>query len=245
MGRGIRLADVAFLGRVGNQFSPMSFANISGWLRADSFTDLADGDSVGVTGNEWIDQSGNSRDATQAGIHAVPTWESNEVNGLPVVRFGDDFLQTSLQFPLLSFTGDFTVILAHRTTVGQHTTWVARSTVNRQLTRNWVGGNDAAYFDGTNFVQSSAFSGLSSTFQLLTFRRSGLNISFRQNKTSRGGGAAGSLVTFPANLLCNDSFSGSAGAGDLGEIVFYSAHRSDAEVDQLYDNWFKPRWGLP
>jgi len=240
MARGLKIADLAFLGRVGNQFSPMSFAAIGGWLRADSFTDLSDGDSIGVAGNEWIDQSGNGRDAIQNGIQAVPTWESNEVNGLPVARFSDVFLQTSLAFPEISFAGDFTVILACSTKSATDTLWVNHRTANHQLRRNVGGGNDAASYAGLGFHSSSAFSGASNVFQLLTYRRSGTTFSWRQNKTARGTSAE-AAQNLRLNTLCNNGFLG-GGSGDLGEIVFYSAHRSDAEVDSLYDGYFKPRW---
>lgn len=240
MGRGIKLADIAFLGRVGNQFSPMSFANIAGWLRADvpGFP-LIDGTLVGDPGTQWLDQSGNGRDASNSGS-GKPTLELGEVNGKPVIRF--DSLGELLGFPELSFTGDFTVIFVGRTTVGADTIWFGHASDNDQLRRNVGGGNDAASYAGSGFHQSTAFSGLSSVFQMTTWRRSGTTFSWRQNKTARST-ASEAVQTLRINTICNNPFL-SSGRGDAGEIVFYTAHRSDAEVDQLFDQWFQSRWAL-
>tara|TARA_R110002012_G_scaffold123229_2_gene273594 strand:- start:1763 stop:2590 length:828 start_codon:yes stop_codon:yes gene_type:complete len=57
-------------------------ATLSAWFKADS-SKAADGSSV-VT---WADSSGNGNNATQASSARQPTLQTNELNGLPVVRF--------------------------------------------------------------------------------------------------------------------------------------------------------------
>lgn len=243
MGRGIKLADVAFLGRVGNQFSPLSFTGLQGFWRADAFPvgTISDGDNVGSTGDHWLDLSGNGRDADDLGgtILTLPTYETNEVNGKPVVRF--DTIGEQLAFPELS-VNDFTIIIVGRTTVGQDTLWFGHRTVNHQLRLNRAGVFVASFFSGSSEIISGAFAAPSSDFQVTVWRRSGNTVTFRQNKTSRGSGSDNNLLRLDS--VCNNTFLGS-GRGDLGEVVMYNEHRSDSEVDQLYDNWFKPRWALP
>ena len=220
---------------------PLTFANMVGWLRADrtGFT-AADGAGVGQPATIWVDQSGDGTDAVQAGIQPIPTYETNEVNGKPVIRF--DALSETLEFPELVFTGDFTVILVGRTDVGADTLWLNHGTSNHQLRKN-QSGHDAASYAGVGFHSSTAFDGLSSTFQMTTWRRSGTTFSWRQNKTARGT-ASEAVQTLSLNRLCNNSFLGS-GRGDIGELAFYGAHRSDVEMDALYDNWFQKKWLLP
>lgn len=61
------------------------------WFAADSITGLSDGENV----TSWPDDSGNTNDAADGG-GSNPTWETNELNGEPVVRFNSatDYLTT-------------------------------------------------------------------------------------------------------------------------------------------------------
>lgn len=83
MGRGIRLSDVAFLGRVGNQgFSPPSPGNLKLWLKPESLSALANNDPVSV----WPDSSGNGNDLGNA-VGTEPTYKTNLLNGVAGVQF--------------------------------------------------------------------------------------------------------------------------------------------------------------
>ncbi len=62
-------------------FVPSDIAGLQVWLEADSLS-LGDGDPVST----WADQSGNGNDATGSGT-ARPTYQTNELNSLPIVRF--------------------------------------------------------------------------------------------------------------------------------------------------------------
>lgn len=63
-------------------FAPDDETGLWMWLEADSIGGLSDGDPVST----WADSGGGAHDATAAGS-ARPTWETNVINGLPVVRF--------------------------------------------------------------------------------------------------------------------------------------------------------------
>jgi hypothetical protein len=54
---------------------------VKGWWKADAITSLNDGDAVA----SWADSSGNSQTLTEATNR--PSYQTNELNGLPVVRF--------------------------------------------------------------------------------------------------------------------------------------------------------------
>jgi hypothetical protein len=71
-------------------FSPADLPGLQLWLAADKLTGLINGDALGV----WPDVSGNGRDATQITLSQKPTYRTNGLNGLPVVRFDgvDDVL---------------------------------------------------------------------------------------------------------------------------------------------------------
>lgn len=59
---------------------PRHMSGLAAWYDASQITGLSDGASVST----WTDQSGNGLDLTMTGS---PTYETNEVGGLPVVRF--------------------------------------------------------------------------------------------------------------------------------------------------------------
>lgn len=62
------------------------------WLRADAITGLSSGDLVAT----WIDSSANANDFVQSNPANQPRWISNELNGLPVVRFpGGPMMESS------------------------------------------------------------------------------------------------------------------------------------------------------
>lgn len=85
------------------------------WLKAGEavYTDngitlAADGQTV----EEWHDQSGEANDATQTNAADQPTFEANEINAFPVVRFPADFLDTGTKAPWkgLNDGSNFTII---------------------------------------------------------------------------------------------------------------------------------------
>ena len=69
-------------------FSPDQLANLALWLKADALT-LNDGDVV----SSWTDSSANAAHCTQATPTAKPTYKANIKNGKPILRFdGGDWL---------------------------------------------------------------------------------------------------------------------------------------------------------
>jgi hypothetical protein len=64
-------------------FSPGAISSIWAYFEADSYS-LSDG--ANVTSN-WRDKSGNGRHGV---ITGTPTFETNELNGQPIIRFGAD-----------------------------------------------------------------------------------------------------------------------------------------------------------
>lgn len=80
---------------------------------ADQITGVADGGAVA----EWPDQTGHGHDLAQATGASQPTLQTNEVNGLPVVRFdgSDDLLAVDL---VSTFEQAFTLFVVAKHTTG-------------------------------------------------------------------------------------------------------------------------------
>lgn len=76
---------------------PANIANLACWLAADKITGLSDGDVV----TTWADLSGNSNNLAQVVVANKPTYQTNEQNSLPIVRFDvTDFLAKTFAAPL-------------------------------------------------------------------------------------------------------------------------------------------------
>lgn len=63
-------------------WTPASIAGLKLWLDASQITGLNDGDAVAT----WSDLSGNGNSVAQGTASKRPTYQTAEINGLPVVR---------------------------------------------------------------------------------------------------------------------------------------------------------------
>ena len=88
-------------------------AGLAGWYKADAITGLSDGDPV----DSWVDSSGNGNTLTQSTSGAKPTYETAELNSLPIVRFdkdaspGDNLFNADLGGDFEPGTGDFYIAM--------------------------------------------------------------------------------------------------------------------------------------
>jgi len=88
-------------------------STLKAWYKADAITGLSDGDAVA----SWSDSSGGGNTLTQSTAGAQPSYETNEVNSLPIVRFdkdaspGDNVFSADLGGNFEPGTGDFFIAL--------------------------------------------------------------------------------------------------------------------------------------
>lgn len=99
--------------QVGGQPAVVS-ASLLAWYKADAITGLVDNDPVAA----WLDSSGNGNDSAQATAGNQPIYKTNQINGLPAVRFDgvDDFLSIASNFDRDSLT---LLVIANMTGPGQ------------------------------------------------------------------------------------------------------------------------------
>lgn len=100
--------DQAALG----DYIPTNYANCELWLAADKIT-ANDGDALAT----WADQSGNSRDFTQGTAARKPAYKTNIINGKPVVRFVDDWMQNTGM--VIGSSTTFIIVIKPTTTTPQ------------------------------------------------------------------------------------------------------------------------------
>ena len=86
---------------------------LSGWYQADAITGKSDGDDV----DSWVDSSGNGNTLTQTQGGADPSYQTDELNSLPILRFdkdifpGDNLLNADLGGDFEPGTGDFFIAM--------------------------------------------------------------------------------------------------------------------------------------
>lgn len=83
-------------------FVPTDIAGCEFWVAGNLIVGLNDGDPV----SSWADQSGNGNNATQGTGASQPLYETNELNGFPVVRFdgSNDFLDATVAASTTAYT---------------------------------------------------------------------------------------------------------------------------------------------
>lgn len=234
----LKLNDPAFLASSSGA-GPAGFSNLLAWWKSDSFS-LSDGTAIGGVGNEWLDQSGNVNHLTQAVAGARPLFKTNIFGSMPSIRFDgtdDELSMTStLVIPVFTIIG-IAAVSADSGLLGK-----SDNTFQIRIFRS--GANVISYYDGVGDLVSDTFAIVSTDARMMTWRREADNdVLFRENKTDQSAGAT-STLTIGLNRVGRLSY-GQFLTGDIGEIVIYGAERTNAELDALYEGYFKPRWGLP
>lgn len=227
--------------------TPDDISNLQLWLQADSINQ-ADATAVST----WSDDSGNGNDATQGTAAAQPTFHTNVINGLPIVRFdGTDDLFTLGN--VLDVTGDLSIFTvcdfdvsgSNDTFGGKRdgtgaTPWAFRSGTGDEL--------EFYINDGGGFEVMTADTALAiNTFVIGDVVRSGTSVSFEldgaadgtrtQTKTPAGNTVAAGVGSHTG---------GSAGElrdGDIAEFIFYDRALTGAERGDV-QSYLSDKYGI-
>jgi len=150
--------------------------NLSGWYKADAITGLSDGAAVA----SWVDSSGRSNTLAQSTSGAQPSYETNELNSLPIVRFdkdaspGDNLLLADLGGSFEPGTGDFFVALVVKFVSSGTQFVMAKADSGTQGLNLFISGSDFFFRPQTvgvttnNLKQSSV---IDSAFHTIVCRR--------------------------------------------------------------------------
>lgn len=248
--RTLSLLDPAFLGTLRR----IPTNNLVAWWKADSFVGLTNNATVGdsTINRQWVDSSGNGFSLTNFVVGTEPTWATNQfTNSVGVAMPGVKF-NGSQFFGMKPLTNDnninFTLLVVLRQTAGNDGIIFGNATINRQLRANRSGANQWGFYDGTVEVVSSVYTLAITANKLSSCRRSAGTtgtITFWENLTAKGTGTANHQTVY--NQVGNSV--GSIGTtplnGVIAEMLVYNEALSDADLTALYNNYFKPRWGLP
>jgi hypothetical protein len=220
-------------------FDPSSIAGLGVWLDA---TQIASTDGTALS--SWSDASGGGHHATQGTGAAQPTYQTNELNGKPVVRFDgtDDFMglgDLSLVFPTAA-----TLLVVYGITGTEDRYSVFENTSNNGY---WSYSGGVGYFcafrtaridgypaampeTGTNLVSvvSSA-----STYQVYL------------DGTGQGAQAAGYSAGGGGNVYEIGRGTGTSEylAGDIAELLIYNSALSNGDRTTV-EAYLTAKWGV-
>lgn len=207
-------------------FSPTDIEGLVLWLDASTLVGLDDGDPV----TTWTDGSGEGNDAT--GVND-PTYRTNQLNGLPVVRFTGDVDDTLFTHPTLVLP-EFTVLVVIRAT-GDGAIWGRQADAQPQL-RIGQSADVLSTYDLNSNPSSDPMPVAQTDFSVVAFRRSGSTVEFFQNGIALGDGSMNGGTANGNTFDQIASFWNSAGTlnGDINAFLVYDSSLSDPHLDTAF-----------
>lgn len=234
----------------GGPWDPSQLSALWGWYKADAVTGVSDGSTLST----WSDSSGNGNDLT-LNSGAVSTFETNELNALPVVRMSDSANLSGTYEAPVSETGVTDVFFCGLVKPSEFVQAARYAVVFRDS------GNRRARFGRLNMSRLFARTDGNTTYD---FRPNATQISITNYmiftgriSTSNGtiditeNGTAYSATATPAPAVIGDfdqlwispDDSGDGWFGDWAEIVLAIGAVSDAEI-QKSEGYLAHKWGL-
>jgi len=231
------------VGRQGGaaSWTPKSISGCILWLRANGIIGLGDGDSIAT----WSDESGNGHDATEATNQ--PTYETNELNGLPVVRFNGSNDKLSIADWGAINDANFTVFI------------VAKPNSTTQFAPVFIKTNMASYGSGFGLIKynttanayrwfmnswdtshySVDFTWTENNWKINCFRWDSVdpkNIEVFLNGVSQGTDT--NVANFPGTdadfpIVMGVGFGGAAMAEDVAEVILYDSLLSSGNMETV------------
>lgn len=207
------------------------------WYDAGTYA-LADNASITVA-DPWIDQSANLSNATTT-AGKEPTFKTNIFGSLPAVRLsGVRHLAFDSGFFNLT---DFTIFCIAK--VNGDSIWLSRNGINRQVRAFRAGANVYSFNPNAGGeIISPVLSVPATDARMNVWRRDTVtgDGDFYENATQFTGGNNGSGLDLDQIGIID----GGPLNIDIGEMVIYDSFLSGANIVSLYNNYFKPKFGLP
>ena len=239
-------------------FSPPQVAGLTLWLKADAGVYQTTGGSLatdGQTAQEWQDQSGNLYHLAQGTAGARPTFETSEINGLPVVRFNGiaNSLNRGEAVSDLITAGAFTLYAVFRTDAFAGDFGLGSPQSNEalfadQLSQFGLGFKAAEPYvvgynnDGTYDTVAQTIA--AATVYGVMFRHESGNLYLKVSGFAELTTPSGNTAGITGNAIMGRSASGAIyWDGDLGELLVYNGAVSPADRTLLED-YLATRWAI-
>ena len=239
-------------GEIGNATGSNGHPKIILWIRADDLS-LSDGASVSA----WADSSGNGNDlGSSANDPNDPAFYSNQINGLPVVRFNSSTGTGTklIRNPFNSFSGnEITTIVVYKTSdSGDGLISYATSNDNNEYLL-YDNSNLRVYTGGNYKISSQAYNTANFTILSQKWRNSDNAIHLFKDGTNNYNSTlgAGNVIDNGGCLSIGgeqDAVDGSyqnsqAFDGDIAEIIMFDNYLNDAQRT-IIENYLNVKYGI-
>lgn len=224
--------------------TPLSFAGLVGWWKADSYA-LPDNTSVFGAGKRWVDQTGSGNDLTDGGVAAFqPVFRTNQVNGLPaLVADGNNRFGTMPTNIVLGNTNWTVIAVASGMTAA--TQAIAGRSPGDSRFQHRASPNGLYLPFEAGSTSSDAFSAAIGATQMMTFMARGAVYKFFEGKTERTNVTPlPATVAVTLNNVMHDGSSFPTFNGKMCEFLVYAGALTNVNIANLYDGYFKPRWAV-
>lgn len=209
----------AYLSDKWGAWTPDEIPGLKGWYKADAIAGKNDGETT-----TWSDSSGNGNDLT---VGTPPTYETNEKNGKPVLRF--DGTTQYIGKDITDINSPFSIFVV----VKQY----ARKSGDCII--HWYNGGFQNYPVNTWNVWNSSDIPVGSND--LNWNIHGIKLNGASSNYRHNGGSWTSFTGSPGTLsMSTISIAGTYGGlilsqQDVGEVIVYSGFKSNHEGDKIFN----------
>jgi len=165
--------------------SPSNYANLKLWLKADSLG-LSDNTQV----SSWLDQSGNSNDASQGTSGNQPIFKTNIFGTLPSVRFdnSNDYMSLVSAVSSTSFSAPWTIIFVAKFNSGGGSRLLYGSGTGDAVARTSTGETIIIQELGSGARGTTSFANAITVATMGVIRKANgsATVEFFEGKTARG-----------------------------------------------------------
>ena len=207
-------------------FSPLQFTGLVAWTDASTLN-LANN----ATLTTW------TNGGTQGTVNCTGTFLTNQLNGLPIVRFSTANTWAIASQPSLAAYSMFFVSRQRGGTNGR----VFQSATGNYLYGYWNGGKNRLYIEGNPNLLGG--SGSDSAWDLFSHTRTQNSaFTFNYNGTSSYSGSSSFNGPLPG-LTVNPGGGGEPSDCDIAEVILYNSVLTTLQVQQL-EGYLAWKWGL-
>jgi hypothetical protein len=199
----------------GGGSEPDDISGLVMWLKADSIA-LTDGASL--SGLTWQDSSSANNDAP---FSAAPTYETNELNGLPAVRMAPGTGATSS----LVLNAPYTIFIVEKANSNSGNRTLSSAENNRLMN---AGRDTIQAFVGG--IVASGSQNTAACYATLTVPASG-DCTYRQNGVDTTTGSIGFADW--GTVLFGGGFTGEGPDGDVFEVIIYNTALNSTDRDTV------------
>jgi hypothetical protein len=230
---------------------PSDIANLVTWYKADAITGISDGGAV----TAWPTSRSGGVATEQPFSNQRPTYETNEINSLPVVRF-----RTASQDKVLRTTEGFansayTILVVFRSTdvdTGASSTIICGDNGSLKLLFPSSNTGKLELVRIGNASLATTTNALTANTSYVAAATVTLGASNTGTAKIHVNGAQEASTTHSQSALSSSTYQYYGGSGvfgseplygDIGEIVVYNAALSDADRGSI-ESYLGTRWGI-